>query len=451
MKKPSDEENQNSLRDKIIGLGEKSIRKSYYPELQQRINELETANRRLKEEIAAREKMAEQQKKLEEQLHRAQKLESLGTLAGGIAHDFNNILTPILGYAELAATAMTEDCPIKADIEQIIQGALRAKELVKQILDYSRPGKGALVELNLAALAREALGLIKASMPASITIRHRLETESLILAEPTKIHQVIMNLCTNAMHAMQETGGELSIVTEEVCVTSEDARLSREGLIAGDFIKIEIADTGHGMERHILERIFDPYFTTREPGKGTGLGLSVVHSIIQNHGGFINCYSEPGGGTVFRVYFPLLKSGHIIGEAEDKAILATGNEHILVIDDEEVITTLVAKTLQALGYAVTSATDPLAALETFESNPGRFSLIISDVTMPGINGAELVRRVKNLCPTLPIILCSGFSDLINEEKARALGVNRYLMKPIIRRDLAMAVRTCLDEKKPTPA
>ncbi len=451
MKKPSDDENQDSLRNKIIGLGEKSIRKSYYPELQQRINELESANRRLKEEIAAREKIAEQQKKLEEQLHRAQKLESLGTLAGGIAHDFNNILTPILGYAELAAAAMTDDCPIKEDIQQIVQGAMRAKELVKQILDYSRPGKGELVELNLSALTREALGLIKASLPASITIKHRLDASSMIYAEPTKVHQVIMNLCTNAMHAMRAAGGELSLSTEEVLISPEDARLSSSGLIAGEFIKLEISDTGHGMERHILERIFDPYFTTRKPGEGTGLGLSVVHSIIQNHGGFINCYSEPGSGTVFRVYFPLLKSGLLFAESEEKGILATGNEHILVVDDEEVITALVAKTLQNLGYIVTTSNDPLAALETFERNPGRFSLLISDVTMPGINGAELVRQIRKLCPTLPIILCSGFSDLINEEKARALGVNRYLMKPIIRRDLATAVRTCLDEKKPDPA
>lgn len=446
MKKPSDIENQNSLRDKIIGLGEKSIRKSYYPELQQRINELEEANAQLKEEIQAREKMAEQQKMLEEQLHRAQKLESLGNLAGGIAHDFNNILTPILGFAELALLTIHEECPIEAELEHIIQGALRAKDLVKQILDYSRPGKGEFVEINFSEVAREALGLLRASLPTTISIRHKLDNCGMVLAEPTKVHQVIMNLCTNAMHAMHDKGGELGISTEPTTITAEDAVFSSAGLIAGDYIKLEISDTGHGMERQILEKIYDPYFTTAKHGKGTGLGLSVVHSIVQNHGGFINCYSEPGVGTVFRVYFPLIKCGNSTNLVADHTKLATGSERVLIVDDEEIISIFIAKTLQTLGYKTTIASDPLSAMEMVEHNPRQFDLMISDITMPNLNGIELVTRVRKIRADLPVILCSGFSDLLNEDKARTLGVSRYLMKPIIIKDLANAVRQAIDEQ-----
>lgn len=448
MKKPSDEEQQNSLRNKIIGLGEKSIRKSYYPELQQRINELETANARLQEEIQAREKMAEQQKKLEEQLHRAQKLESLGTLAGGIAHDFNNILTPILGFAELAAATAKDDCPIKEDIEHIIQGGLRAKNLVKQILDYSRPGRGELVELNMAEVAREALGLIRASLPTSIEIHHQLNDCGIIMAEPTKIHQVIMNLCTNAMHAMRGQSGELKVSTSTVAIAAEDALISPAGLMAGEYVKLEISDTGHGMERHILEKIFDPYFTTRKQGEGTGLGLSVVHSIVQNHGGFINCYSEPGAGTVFRVYFPLIQSGEKASHVADTIRPANGSERVLVVDDEEMVGLLIARTLQTLGYMVTATSDPLAALETVEKNPAQFDLMITDVTMPHMNGIELVSRVRKIRADLPVIICSGFSDLLNEDKIKALGVSSYLMKPVIIKDLAAAVRDAIDVRPP---
>jgi signal transduction histidine kinase len=447
MSKLSDDSgSSDDLRNKIIGLGEKSIRKSYYPELQQRINELEIANARLQQQIREREKIVAEQKKLEEQLHRSQKLESLGTLAGGIAHDFNNILAPILGYAELVASSMPDDNPQKTDIEQIVQAALRARALVRQILDYSRPGKGEFVEVNLNDVVREALGLIRASMPTSIEIHSRFAPDcGAIMAEPTKLHQVIMNLCTNAMHAMRETGGDLTIVIEPVELGAEDIRMAGSSLMAGAYIKMEISDTGCGMERHVLDKIFDPYFTTRKTGEGTGLGLSGVHSIVRHHCGFINCYSEPGTGTVFRVYFPRIVAG---SEMELFAAIEEpggGNESILVVDDEEVIGALMVRSLKQLGYHVTYASEPLAAIETFYEAPEKFDLIISDVTMPGINGVELVARIHQLRPGFPIILCSGFSDLLYENKAAAIGVGRYLMKPVIRRDLAKAVRQLLDK------
>lgn len=446
MKKPSDC-NAEELRNRIIGLGEKSIRKSYYPELRQRINELEVANLHLKQEIIEHEKIVAEQKKLEEQLHFSQKLESLGTLAGGIAHDFNNILSPILGYAELAARMVPNDSQVKANLEQIIQASMRAKNLVKQILDYCRPGKGEFVKLRLGALVKEAIGLIRASLPTSINIYQKIDSEAgLILADPTKMHQIIMNLCTNSNRAMREKGGQLGITVENVDVSNADMISFGKNFPAGVYVKLEISDTGQGIDRKILGKIFDPYFTTARQGEGTGLGLSVVHSIVKSHGGFINCCSEPGCGTTFRIYFPQLASDNTLVDNMAATELTGGHERIMIVDDEQIVGELVAMILNALGYQANCYSKPTEALEQFLQAPDNIDLLITDITMPVLSGIELVRQIKKVRPKLPIIFCSGLSDMLSEKKAQGIGVKRCLMKPVPIKELANAVRSAIDER-----
>ncbi len=386
-----------------------------------------------------------EQMRMEERLRQSQKMEAIGTLAGGIAHDFNNILAPILGYTELALTRVSPHDPLATDLQQVTRASLRAKELVQQILAFSRQSPKERKPLRPHLVVKEALKLLRASLPSTIEIREDISAEcGAILADPTQLHQIIMNLCTNAYQAMRETGGVLGVSLSNVTIGEEDSKVISAELVPGEYVLLEVSDTGSGMDRATMARIFEPYFTTKATGEGTGLGLSVVHGIVKSHQGQINVYSELGQGTNFHVYLPrVAETPTLATEAPNKEAIPTGTERLLVVDDEEQITDMLRVILQNLGYQVTISGNSLEALALVAQKPEAFDLLITDMTMPHLTGFELAKKVLALRPDLPIILCTGFSELINREQALALGIRTYLMKPVSVRELAQAVRKTL--------
>ncbi|MBU0665296.1 MAG: PAS domain S-box protein [Proteobacteria bacterium] len=384
---------------------------------------------------------------LEKQLRQAQKMEAIGTLAGGIAHDFNNILAPILGYSELALARISPGDPLVADLQQVITAAMRAKDLVQQILAFSRQAPQEKKPLQPHLVVKEALKLLRASLPSTIEIREEIPAEcGAILADPTQFHQIVMNLCTNAYHAMRETGGVLRVRLAKITI-DDASRVPSVDLARGDYVVLEISDTGCGMEQKTLAHIFDPYFTTKGKGEGTGLGLAVVHGIVKSYQGHITVYSEPGKGTHFHVYLPRIAETHPLTEANHIEAIPTGTERLLVVDDEAVITTMLEVILQGLGYQVRSSSNSLEALALIDQDPMAFDLLITDMTMPHLTGFELAHKALAIRPDLPIILCTGFSELINKEQAQALGIRAYLMKPVSMRELGQKVREVLDAKR----
>jgi len=391
------------------------------------------------------------QKKLEEQLRQAQKMEAIGTLAGGIAHDFNNILTPILGYSELALTKITPDNPLISDLHQITRAGLRAKDLIQQILAFSRQAPQERKPLRPHLVIKEALKLLRASLPATIEIREEIATDcGTLLADPTQLHQIIMNLCTNAYHAMRESGGILRVRLSQTSFGEGDHKIGNSELTPGKYIQLEISDTGYGMERNTLERIFEPYFTTKDKGEGTGLGLSMVHGIVKSYQGQITVDSEPGKGTCFHVYLPLIAEAPSLSKSALTSPLPTGSERLLVVDDEEAITTMLKALLTYLGYQTIVINNSLEALALLTNTPLVFDLLITDMTMPHLTGLELTAKVLAIRPDIPIILCTGFSELINKEQALALGIQSYLTKPVSIHELAITVREALDARKKLP-
>ena len=387
-------------------------------------------------------KLAEEEKeKLESQLRQAQKMESIGTLASGIAHDFNNILSIIFGYNELA---MEEKDPVNRQhhLEELKKGAERAKELVAQILAFSRKAEQQQQPLQISLIIKEALKMLRASIPTTIEIKQNIASTGLVMADPTQIHQVIMNLCTNAYHAMRETGGTLAVSLDEVGIGAEDYGYA--DLTPGKYLKLEVSDTGCGIEPKILEKIFEPYFTTKKPGEGTGMGLAVVHGIVKSHHGHITVYSEPGKGTSFHVYLPLTEQ--VALALPDKTApqeLQGQEERILFVDDEEQIRAVIDAILSKNGYQVTTFADGKEALEEFQKEPDRFDLVITDMTMPSMTGAELAQKILALRARTPVILCTGQSELINREKALTMGICDYLNKPILTDALLGAVKKAL--------
>jgi PAS domain S-box-containing protein len=390
------------------------------------------------------------EQRLEEQLKQAQKMEAIGTLAGGIAHDFNNILTPILGYSEIALMKIPADSSLYKNIEQINTSAVRAKNLVQQILTFSHQGNQEKKPLQPHLIVKEALKLLRASIPTTIEFKTDIATDcGTILADPTQFHQVVMNLCTNAFHAMEETGETLGIGLARVTIGAEDIKVASCELLPGDYILLSISDTGCGMDHKTMERIFEPYFTTKGKNKGTGLGLSMVHGIVQSYQGRISVYSEPGKGTSVHVYLPRLNGQSLPDETVLTAPLPTGKEHILVIDDEEIITGMLESILKGLGYQVTISNSGPEALALLEEKTDLFDVLITDMTMPHLTGLELARKALAIRPDLPIILCTGFSELINKEQARSIGIRAYLMKPVSVREMALTVRQVLTKEEKT--
>ncbi len=398
-------------------------------------------------DITEQRQIEAEKDRLTAQLAQAQKMEAVGTLAGGIAHDFNNILGIIMGYAEIANLDLPSDSSSKESIAEVLKATRRAKELVAQILTFSRRQTQEKRPLPLVPVIKEALRLLRASLPTTIDIRREidlLEGDDLTLGDPTQIHQILMNLAANAAHAMRDHGGTLSVFLTRVGFDPADDADVME-LSPGQYLKLTVQDTGHGMDRSVLDRIFDPYFTTKGPGEGTGLGLAVVHGIVKNHNGAITVHSEPGTGTVFQVYLPALAREASPIEAAPVSI-ATGSERIIVVDDEEKLVIAIKRMLEFLGYKVTAMTSSVAALSLFRQHPEGFDVMVTDYTMPGMTGIDLAREIIGVRPGFPIILCTGFSEKISEDTVKSMGIRALLMKPVTLRDLAETIREVLENE-----
>jgi PAS domain S-box-containing protein len=385
-----------------------------------------------------------EKKKLEGQLHHVLKMESIGTLAGGIAHDFNNIIGIILGNTELAMDDVPEWNPARLNLEEILTACLRAKDVVRQLLSFARKTKLEKKPTNILPIVKDSLKLLRSSIPTSIELRQNIaKNVDTILADPTQINQVLINLCTNADHAMPDGG--VIVVTLKNVELDEDTAAQYTDLNPGRYVNLAVSDTGHGISLEEFDRIFDPYFTTKELGKGTGMGLAVVHGIVKGHNGLITVESELGKGTTFSIFFPAVKKEAIV-ETKTGEKLPTGGERILFVDDEVSLVKMGQQRLERLGYKVEATTSPIEALELFRSKPAQFDLVITDLTMPKMTGDKLVKEILNIRPDIPIILCTGFSDKIDEKKATAIGAADYIEKPLDKREFAFIIRKVLDIK-----
>ncbi len=418
--------------------------------VKERTADLAETNKSLQQEISERQRTEEEKDALAKQLLQVQKMEAIGTLTGGIAHDFNNILTPIIGYAEMALEEVPLDSIYRGHLKEILNAGDRAKNLVKQILTFSSRAEQEKKPVLLEPIIREALKLLRSSIPTTIKIQESIDPDcrASILADPTQIHQIIMNLCTNAYHAMREHGGVLAVSLAEVEFDQDDQVRSLD-LQPGRYLRLEISDTGPGIEPALQERIFDPYFTTKAKDEGTGLGLSLVHGIVKAHNGHITLYSEMGRGTTFHVYLPEIIPSFFEEDVLEEEIVG-GSERILLVDDEETIVLMQKRILESLGYKVTAFLSSVETLESFKEAPGNFDLVMTDMTMPEMTGAELAVKLLDIRPDIPIILCSGFSDKINKDKAKLLGIRKYIMKPVTKKQLAVTVRNLLDENGGRP-
>jgi PAS domain S-box-containing protein len=381
---------------------------------------------------------------MEEHLRQVQKMEAIGTLAGGIAHDFNNILSAILGYAELAMDDLPVQGSLTRKLEAIYEAGIRARDLVTQMLTFSRKDVKSKKPILLEALVDDALKLLRPAIPATIEISKQIDARGCILGDPSRISQVIMNLCTNAYQAMEASGGILSIRLSEVQLNGN--LQSPSAMPAGRYAKLTVADTGVGIPDEHLERIFDPYFTTKPKEKGTGLGLAVVHGIISSHDGVVRVKSELGEGACFDLYFPLTEAPKETREAEETPVTG-GSERILLVDDEVYILDIGKTMLSKLGYTVTTMQDPTQALQTFSERPSEYDLVITDMTMPKITGDKLACELMRIRPDIPVILCTGYSELATPEKAAAMGIKAFLAKPVSMHELSSAIRKLLDDIK----
>jgi PAS domain S-box-containing protein len=394
------------------------------------------------QDITARRKVEAEKIKLESLLSQAQKMEAIGTLAGGIAHDFNNILGIIIGYTEMLGLYLKRAGTYRNEIEEVMKAAQRAKDLVKQILTFSRQSPQEQHPLLLEPIVRETMKMLRSTIPTTIDIRTNTQSTGPVLGDPTQIQQVLLNLCANAAHAMRSNGGRLTV---ELMPMTLRHPLPHPELAEGPHVKLTVSDTGHGMSKEVQDRVFEPFFTTKGVGEGTGLGLSVVHGIVRSHKGAITIYSEPGVGTSFCVYLPL------IGDQAPAEISFTsppphGSGCVLFVDDEAALADLGQQMLQHLGYEVVARTSSRDALEVFRAQPDRFDLIITDYTMPHLTGMQLVKSVKELRADLPIIVCTGFSEAIASETIKERGISDYLMKPLVLQDLAEAVHRLLQNQ-----
>jgi PAS domain S-box-containing protein len=382
-------------------------------------------------------------KQMEAQLQQAHKMEAIGTLTGGVAHDFNNILAIILGNTELALDDVPEWNPAHFNLEEIKTVSIHAKDVVRQILSFIRTIDLKRKPINIIPAIKGSLKFLRATIPTSIDIRQNIKaTADTILADPTQIHQVMINLCTNASHAMQKSGGIMEIEIQNVVLYEDSASFDHD-LIPGNYVKVTISDTGQGMDPEIINRIFDPYFTTKEVGKGSGMGLSVVHGIVKSYRGTITVASEVGKGTTFNVYFPVVEE-ETVTESKIVEDFPTGNERILFIDDEKSIVNITRQMLERLGYQVETKMNPVEALELFLSGPEQFDLVITNMAMPFMTGDKLAKEIINIRSDMPIIICTGFSEKMDGDKAREIGASGYLEKPHEKRDLAKMVRKILD-------
>ena len=387
----------------------------------------------------------EEEEKLKTQLNQAQKMEAIGILAGGIAHDFNNILAAIFGYTEMAMEDAPPDSKFANDLDKVLISASRAKDLVKQILGFSRQSNVDRIPMKIQPLVKESLKMLRASIPSTIAIKENIHPGcEVILADPTQVHQIVMNLCTNASSAMEKTGGVLSIGMETTSV-SAPASYDVQQLAPGEYVVLTVSDTGPGIRPDIIGKIFDPYFTTKEVGKGTGLGLSISHGIVTGYGGTITVESALGQGASFRAYFPVLQDETKEKEVERSPEAPRGQGRILYVDDEELLCEMCKDMLERLGYTVMVKSSSNEALAAFINDPTQFDLVITDQTMPEMTGADLARQMLRIRPGLPIILCTGFSNLVDEDSARAIGIREFALKPLTRSSIGKLIRKIFTE------
>ncbi|WP_051305591.1 ABC transporter substrate-binding protein [Desulfogranum mediterraneum] len=397
-------------------------------------------------------KLIEREKKLlQERLNQAQKMEAIGTLAGGIARDFNNILGAILGYAELAWEDSPSDSTIREELGEVITASHRAKELVQQILAFSRQAESKRISCQPATIIKESLKLLRSSLPTTISVHQDIDPGcGSILADPTQIHQIIINLATNAFHAMESQGGTLSLALRQRYYSLDDlSQLAEAGTAPpGHYLELRCSDTGLGIPPQVMAKIFEPYFTTKETGKGTGMGLAIVHGIVQSYGGVISCKSREGEGSTFTVLLPVFSEKGTPALKEEDLPL-TGSEHILLVDDETMLVDLGRIMLKRLGYRVTGVSSSTEALRIFQEQPHAIDLVITDQTMPGMTGLDLAREMLRLRPGVPIILATGYSSIVAEKDVRALGIKGFVMKPLLKKEIASLIRTLLREKPTT--
>jgi CheY-like chemotaxis protein/anti-sigma regulatory factor (Ser/Thr protein kinase) len=380
---------------------------------------------------------------MEDQLCQTQRIEAIGTLAAGIAHDFNNILSPIILHTDMVLEDIPVESPIRFNLEEIHSASIRAKDLTRQILTFSRQTEQERTPLIIRPIIQETLKLLRFSFPSTIEIRQTFETKGgAVLADQTQIQRILMNLCTNAAYAMREKGGVLEVGLAGVYLSSADTVLN-PNLEPGHYMKLTVCDTGPGMESGVKDRIFEPYFTTKGKGEGTGMGLAVVHGIVKSYDGAITVDSEPGKGTVFQVFLPKIE-GQISSEPKGAFQLPVGTERILLIDDERSILDVMQQMLERLGYTVDARSDSTEALEAFRENSDGFDLVITDYTMPEMTGENLAKAILGIRPDVPVILCTGFSEQIDEEKSKAIGIRAFVMKPIIMGEMAKTIRQVLD-------
>ena len=396
-------------------------------------------------DITEQVRLRNENKAFEKQLQQTQKLEAIGSLAGGIAHDFNNILAPIMGRAELMLLENTGNAPLREHCRGIIDAAKRARDLVKQILTFSRQVDQEIKPVSLVEIIQEVISLVRPTLPSTIDIAYHLpETCPRVMADATQLHQVIMNLVTNAFHAMEDKGGRLSFHLETV--TLGIGAFTDFSIPPGLYQQLRITDTGHGMDQATIAKIFDPYFTTKPRGKGTGLGLAVVLGILRGYGGEIQVTSEVGKGTTFTLYFPVVELAPVQAPIEygDPHSLPRGSEHILLVDDEKSIADVTTGMLERLGYKVTVRISSYDALEAFRNLADRIDLVIADLTMPQMTGLQLYREIKKIKPNIKVIICTGFSEQLDSRSAKSIGIEGFLHKPVVMSDLARCVRSVLD-------
>nr|MBF0222693.1 PAS domain S-box protein [Desulfobulbaceae bacterium] len=394
-------------------------------------------------DITERNQAVQEKANLEKRLNQAQKMEAIGTLAGGIAHDFNNILGVVIGYTGMLKDDVPPGSRHQKDLEKVLSAANRAKDLVKQILAFSRQTQVDRLPIKIQPLIKEGLKMLRSSIPTTISITEDIDpTSGTVLADPTQIHQILMNLCTNAYHAMETTGGELAVTLKTTFIDADDQTMLLH-LSTGEYVELTVTDTGSGIGPDVIEKIFDPYFTTKEVGKGTGMGLAIIHGILKEYGGAITVDSQLGKGSTFRAYIPVIEK-EALPEMEESEDIPTGIERILFIDDEELLAEMGKDMLDRLGYKVTVRRSSLEALTTFQNSPEEFDLIITDQTMPEMTGSDLACRIMQIRPGIPIILCTGYSNLIDEASAKALGIKEFTLKPLTKGVIFRLIRKVMD-------
>ena len=413
--------------------------------VKERTKDLEEANLQLANELKKRKKLEKEREEVSKQLRQSQKMEAIGTLAGGIAHDFNNILSGIIGFTELSLIEAQSGSKLEQRLEKILHASDRAKDLVRQVLTFSHETAYEKKPLKLKLIVMEVLNLLRASLPASIEIEKNIQNNSYIFADYTQMHQVIMNLCTNAWHAMEKQGGTLRVELSDIDIQPGEL-IGKCKLISGQHTVLTIQDTGCGISPDIIEKIFDPYFTTKDMSKGTGLGLSVVHGIVSKCNGCITISSELGKGSVFKIYIPSFDTQNE-AKAVEEPIPFGNNERILFVDDESLQTEMVESLLPQLGYRVITSNDSNKALDIFIKEKEKLDLVITDMTMPKMTGMALAKKMLKIKPDIPVILCSGSCDAISLDTIKAMGINEYLMKPIRMKDLAHAVKNALQKNE----